>query len=70
MVNPDGSRVVVFPNGTRKTTAADGKSVVIAFFNGDVKQVKPDQSVVYYYAETKTTQTTQADGLEVLHFAK
>ena len=70
MVNPDGSRVVVFPNGTRKTTAADGKSVVIAFFNGDMKQVKPDQSVVYYYAETKTTQTTQADGLEVLHFAK
>lgn len=70
MVNPDGSRVVVFPNGTRKTTAADGKSVVIAFFNGDVKQVKPDQSVVYYYAETKTTQTTHPDGLEVLHFAK
>lgn len=61
---------VFFPNGTRKEISADGKSVVVKFFNGDMKCVQPDQSVVYYYAEAKTTHTTYPDGVEIVQFAK
>lgn len=42
----NGRRVVLFPNGTRKEVSADGKSVTVTFFNGDVKQVMPDERVV------------------------
>ena len=46
MINPDGSRVVTFSNGTRKEIGADGVSVIVTFFNGDVKQVMSDERVV------------------------
>lgn len=36
----------MFPNGTRKEVSADGKTVTVTFFNGDVKQVLPDERVV------------------------
>ena len=36
--------MIVFPNGTKKTVSADGKTVVVNFFNGDVKQMKADNS--------------------------
>lgn len=65
----NGRRVVLFPNGTRKEVSADGKSVTVTFFNGDVKQVMPDERVVYYYAAAQTTHTTYPEGLEVLHFS-
>ncbi|XP_027008297.2 centromere protein J isoform X2 [Tachysurus fulvidraco] len=65
---PDGGRLTVFPNGTRKHVSADGLSVTITFFNGDIKQMMPDQRVIYYYAEAQTTHTTYPDGLEVLQF--
>ncbi|CAB3981140.1 centromere J-like [Paramuricea clavata] len=67
-INPNGSRVVTFTNGTRKEISADGLSVVVTFFNGDVKQIFPDERVEYYYAEVQTTHTTYPDGLEVLRF--
>ncbi|XP_068750144.1 centromere protein J-like isoform X3 [Montipora capricornis] len=67
-VNSDGSRVISFANGTRKEISADGKTVIVAFFNGDVKQIMPDQRVIYYYSEAQTTHTTYPDGLEVLQF--
>ncbi|XP_028396867.1 centromere protein J-like [Dendronephthya gigantea] len=67
-INPDGSRVVTFTNGTRKQISADGLSVVVTFFNGDIKQIFPDERVEYYYAEVQTTHTTYPDGLEVLRF--
>lgn len=41
-----GCRIVLFPNGTRKHVSADGKTVTVTFFNGDVKQVMPDERVV------------------------
>ncbi|XP_069035269.1 centromere protein J [Lepisosteus oculatus] len=63
-----GIRVIVFPNGTQKEVMADGKSVKVTFFNGDVKQILADQRVVYYYADAQTTHTTYPDGLEVLQF--
>ncbi|KAM7115414.1 centrosomal P4.1-associated protein isoform 1-T1 [Molossus nigricans] len=68
-VYKDGCSVILFPNGTRKEVSADGKTVTVTFFNGDVKQVMPDERVIYYYAATQTTHTTYPEGLEVLHFS-
>ena len=45
-VQEDGSRCIVFPNGTHKVISGDGKTVTVHFFNGDIKQIKPDQTVV------------------------
>lgn len=45
-VNSDGSRVIAFANGTRKDISADGQTIIVTFFNGDVKQIMPDQRVV------------------------
>lgn len=64
-----GCRIVLFPNGTRKHVSADGKTVTVTFFNGDVKQVMPDERVIYYYAAAQTTHTAYPGGLEVLHFS-
>ncbi|KAM6179659.1 centrosomal P4.1-associated protein [Erethizon dorsatum] len=68
-VYKSGYRVILFPNGTQKEVSADGKSVTVTFFNGDVKQVTPDDRVIYYYAAAQTTHTTYPEGLEVLHFS-
>ncbi|XP_065663596.1 centromere protein J isoform X2 [Hydra vulgaris] len=67
-VMADGSRIITFANGTEKVVSADEKTISIKFFNGDVKRVLPDNRMVYYYAESQTTHTTFADGLEVLEF--
>ncbi|XP_071945251.1 centrosomal P4.1-associated protein-like [Antedon mediterranea] len=68
-VNKDGSRVILFKNGTRKDISSNGETITVTFFNGDIKQILPDQRVVYYYQETQTTHTTYQDGLEILQFA-
>ncbi|XP_032036453.1 centromere protein J isoform X2 [Aythya fuligula] len=65
----NGCHLIFFPNGTWKKVGSDGKTVTITFFNGDVKQIMPDQTVIYYYADAKTTHTTYCDGLEVLQFS-
>ena len=49
VIQPDGSKVITFSNGTRKVLSADGKSSSVYFFNGDVKHVKADQTVVSIY---------------------
>ncbi|KAL6485207.1 hypothetical protein MHYP_G00072520 [Metynnis hypsauchen] len=67
-VLPDGGRLIVFPNGTRKELSADGQSIKVTFFNGDIKHIMPDQRVIYYYAGAQTTHTTYPDGMEVLQF--
>ena len=42
----DGSsKDMVYPNGTKKAVTADG-SVVVYFFNGDIKRTSLDGSVV------------------------
>ncbi|KAE8602029.1 hypothetical protein XENTR_v10013860 [Xenopus tropicalis] len=64
----DGRTVISFSNGTKKEISADGKATTVLFFNGDVKKMMPDQSVVYYYAEAQTTHTSYPSGLEVLQF--
>uniref|UniRef100_A0A8C3RQN3 Centrosomal P4.1-associated protein n=1 Tax=Chelydra serpentina TaxID=8475 RepID=A0A8C3RQN3_CHESE len=65
----NGCHLIFFPNGTQKEMSSDGKTITVTFFNGDVKQVMPDQRVIYYYADAQTTHTTYPDGLEVLHFS-
>lgn len=42
----DGSRVIVFRNGTRKEIGVDQKSVTVTFFNGDVKRILADGTMV------------------------
>ncbi|XP_077014886.1 centrosomal P4.1-associated protein isoform X2 [Tamandua tetradactyla] len=65
----NGCHLILFPNGTRKEVSADRKTITVTFFNGDVKQVMPDERVIYYYAAAQTTHTTYPEGLEVLHFS-
>jgi len=64
----NGAREILFANGTRKQVSKDGQSIIVSFFNGDMKQILSDQRVVYYYAEAQTTHTTYPDGLEILQF--
>ncbi|XP_051882499.1 centromere protein J-like [Pristis pectinata] len=63
-----GRHIIIFCNGTRKEVSADGKTIKVTFFNGDIKQMMSDQTVIYYYADAQTTHTTYPDGLEVLQF--
>lgn len=42
----DGSRVIVFRNGTRKEIGADQKSITVMFYNGDVKRILADGTMV------------------------
>ena len=41
-----GAREILFSNGTKKEISSDGKSIIVSFFNGDVKQIMQDQRVV------------------------
>lgn len=54
----NGCRLVLFPNGTQKEASADGKTITVSFFNGDVKQILPDERVTYYYAPAWIACTT------------
>lgn len=42
---------------------------MVHFSNKDVKHTFPDGKVVYFYSETRTTHTTQPDGLEMFEFS-
>lgn len=66
-VYSDGSKRILFPNGTIKTIRADGH-VNVSFPNNDTKDVYPDGTVVYFYAEANTTQTTKPDGTRIYRF--
>ena len=43
---PDGTREIIFPNGTRKTIDPTTHHTVVSFFNGDIKQIFPDDRTV------------------------
>lgn len=42
----DGRQIITFRNGTKKEISADKRMTTISFFNGDVKKIMPDQTVV------------------------
>ncbi|XP_029558581.1 centromere protein J isoform X2 [Salmo trutta] len=65
-VQEPGQDVLTHADG--KEVSADGLTVKVTFFNGDIKQVMADQRVIYYYADAQTTHTTYPDGIEVLQF--
>lgn len=50
----NGKKEVVFSNGVKREVWPTGYSIVY-FTNNDIKQTFPDQKVVYYFAEAKTT---------------
>jgi hypothetical protein len=63
----DGTRLILYKNGTRKEVYPNGQSLV-QFANGDTKRSDTDGVVVYYYAQARTTHTTYKDGLQVYEF--
>jgi hypothetical protein len=67
-IGPDGVKITRYSNGTVKYLFPDGVSEV-RFTNGDIKTQNPgDSTLVYFYAQAKTTHTTYADGTEVYSF--
>lgn len=67
-VFPNGKREVVYKNGTTKTV--EGDLVEVRFVNGDVKKTDAKTGkVVYFYADARTTHTTDpADGVDIFEF--
>ena len=75
----DGSRVVIYRNGTEKETRGDGTTIV-RFANGDVRRFVPvtarrggggdglGSCEIYRYASSNTVQTTYSAGVDVFEF--
>lgn len=71
VVLEDGSLQITYPNGNVRTISANGKSVVMKYHNGDVKETCKDSGTIrYLYADAQVWHTTYPDGLELLEFAK
>ncbi|XP_013928608.1 PREDICTED: centromere protein J-like [Thamnophis sirtalis] len=64
----DGRRITTYPNGTKMEISTDKKTVTVTFYNGDIKKILADQTVIYYYGDAQTSRTIYPDGLEVLQF--
>uniref|UniRef100_A0ABM5FY58 Uncharacterized protein isoform X2 n=1 Tax=Pogona vitticeps TaxID=103695 RepID=A0ABM5FY58_9SAUR len=64
----DGRRITTYPNGTKVEIGADKRTTVVNYYNGDIKKILPDQTVIYYYADAQTSRTVFPHGLEVLQF--
>ena len=45
-VEDDGTRVILFPNGTKKMVSMDGLTSTVYFFNGDIKRIMSDGTIV------------------------
>lgn len=67
---PDGTKLIVYPNGNRKEIWPDGKGTQVIYYNGDIKQKLADGSVVYTYADSGTKHTTKPDGTDILEFSR
>jgi len=62
-----GRKEVLFPDGIRKEIFPDGVTAV-HFTNSDVKQTLPSGVMIYYFAETQTTQASFPDGIQKFKF--
>ena len=67
---PDGTKLLLYPNGNRKEIWPDGKGTQVIYYNGDIKQKLADGSVVYIYADSGTKHTTKPDGTDILEFTR
>lgn len=66
----DGHSEICYNNGNRKEISADGKTIKVFYYNGDVKESLPSGLVKYFYSQTKTWHFTYPDRKEVLQFNK
>uniref|UniRef100_A0A1X7V3K4 Centromere protein J C-terminal domain-containing protein n=2 Tax=Amphimedon queenslandica TaxID=400682 RepID=A0A1X7V3K4_AMPQE len=64
----DGSKVLLYSNGTKKVVSPNGLTSTMYFFNGDIKRTQEDGDVIYYYSSSQTTHTTKPDGTEIIKF--
>ncbi|GLG97780.1 Centromere protein J [Gryllus bimaculatus] len=64
----DGRQEIWYANGNVKKVSPDKMTTKMIYFNGDVKEKYFDGIEKYYYAGTKTWQTTYSDGREVIEF--
>ena len=62
-----GRKEILFPDGIRKEIFPDGLTAV-HFTNSDVKQTLPSGVMIYYFAETQTTQASYPDGVQKFKF--
>ncbi len=69
-VLPDGTKLVLYPNGNRKEIWPDGRGTQVIYYNGDIKQKLADGSVIYTYADSGTKHTTKPDGTDILEFSR
>lgn len=69
-VLPDGTRLILYPNGNRKEIWPGNKGVQVIYYNGDIKQKLADGTIVYTYADTGTKHTTKGDGTDILEFTR
>jgi len=67
---PDGTKLILYPNGNRREVWPDGKGSQVIYYNGDIKQKLADGCVVYTYADSGTKHTTKPDGTDVLEFTR
>lgn len=71
ILNEDGSRDILYPNGNLKKVSKDAMLIRMLYFNKDVKETNITEGTVkYYYAATNTWHTSYLDGLEILEFPK
>jgi len=69
----DGSKLILFPNGTEKYVFGNlsqqkHKQIFVKFPNGDIKKILSDGSEVYFYAQNNIIHATKADGNELFYF--
>ncbi|EGR34162.1 hypothetical protein IMG5_021820 [Ichthyophthirius multifiliis] len=57
----------IFANKVKKQVFPNKYSIV-NFINQDIKQVLPDETIIYYFADAFTTQTTFPNGVNVYKF--
>ncbi|GMH76197.1 hypothetical protein TL16_g07002 [Triparma laevis f. inornata] len=67
-IDSSGAKTTTYPNGTVKKFDPATSTETITFNNGDVKTVKPDQTIIYYYATAKTYHTTLPTGDSIYEF--
>ena len=69
----DGSKLILFPNGTEKyifgnLSQQKHKQIFVKFPNGDIKKVLADGAEVYFYAQNNIIHATKPDGVELFYF--
>ena len=69
----DGSKLILFTNGTEKyifsNLSGKYKQIYVKFPNGDIKKILEDGSEVYFYSKNNIIHATKIDGIELFYFS-